>query len=266
MLVVEIVRAVLEEDPDRLDRRLANQRRVEVPAGHHRLPFLRRAIRNRRVAPDQADHVAELIGPVPRDGERADGAAARPANRPPCGILRHRVLLPDLGNQLIHEKARVRIRQRVVLRRAVVRVARPEVLRVSLAPLTRRDEDADRRREVLLVNQVLQDLRHSQHALRGDGALAVLEHQEVGRPPRRVLGRDVDPVLPDGVRYRLAPEEDRSLEPALRNPLLGQRIRSRLVGNGGRGGGGGLLRPGGRPHRQARPGHAQGCKKSRGVK
>ena len=39
MLVREIVRAVLQEDADRLDRILAYERRIEIAARRHRLPF-----------------------------------------------------------------------------------------------------------------------------------------------------------------------------------------------------------------------------------
>src|SRR5262245_55188864 len=64
VLVVEVVRAVLQEDAHRPLRVLADQSRVDVAAT------------DVREAADVADHLAKGVGPLPRDGERADAARA----------------------------------------------------------------------------------------------------------------------------------------------------------------------------------------------
>ena len=93
--------AVLQEDLDRLDRVLADQRRVEVAARHHRLAVLRRPVADRGVAADHADHVAELSGRchatvkaqiapllVPPIARRAGSSSSCRSWRPPAASRR----------------------------------------------------------------------------------------------------------------------------------------------------------------------------------
>src|SRR5437867_9152794 len=67
-LIVEVARAVLQEDADRPDRGLPDERRVDVSAA------------DVREAADVADDLAELIGPLPRHRERGDASRAGAAN------------------------------------------------------------------------------------------------------------------------------------------------------------------------------------------
>jgi len=93
--VVEVSGTVLEKDSKRLDWILTNQRGIEIAAGNHRLSITCRAIGDRRVAPYEADHIAKLIGPIPRHGKRGDRTAARAADGAAGRIGREVVALPD---------------------------------------------------------------------------------------------------------------------------------------------------------------------------
>src|SRR5690554_405010 len=54
VLVVQIIRAVLQKNLYGFDRVLANERRIQISAGTHRLPIPRRTIRDRCVTADRA--------------------------------------------------------------------------------------------------------------------------------------------------------------------------------------------------------------------
>src|SRR5262245_51441146 len=70
-----VVHPVLDEDADRPAPRLADEFGIHVAALEV------------REAADEADHLAELIGPLPGDGEGADGPAAGAADGPSLRIL-----------------------------------------------------------------------------------------------------------------------------------------------------------------------------------
>src|SRR5262245_47385851 len=107
--VVDIVLAVLQEDANRLWRRLANQRRIVVsalaPCG---------AAGDIREAADPRQHFAELVGPLPRNREGADPAAAAAGDRPARSVVPQLRRLFYLGKNLLEEETGVLIRQRVV--------------------------------------------------------------------------------------------------------------------------------------------------------
>jgi len=109
VLVVEIARPVLQENPQRLLLRLADQRRVDVPS-----PDVGET-------PDVAQHLAERVRALPGHGKGADPPRTRPADRPLLGIIGQLVLLPDLGQDLLQKEAGVLVAQRVILETPVVR-------------------------------------------------------------------------------------------------------------------------------------------------
>src|SRR5262252_10980482 len=82
MLIVQIVFAVLQEDADRFLRSLANQRLVIVSAFAQRRPA-----GDVGKAADPRQNFAELIRALPRDGERADAAAADAADGATGGVM-----------------------------------------------------------------------------------------------------------------------------------------------------------------------------------
>ena len=104
-----------------------------------------------------------------------------------------------------------------------------EIVRVRVAALPGRDEDADRDGNVLLVNQILQHLRHAQRPGRVGGALPVLKHEHVGGRRARVLRRHVDPVAAHRAGDDLALEQERPFELPLRHTVLRQRIRAERI-------------------------------------
>ena len=115
MLVVQVVRAVLHEDADRLPGRLPYHRRVIVPAFAQRLARL-----DIREAADSGQDLAELVRTLPGDRERRDRPAALAGDGSPCGIAAKSDRFFHLGKDLFEKKARVLIGERVVLEAAVV--------------------------------------------------------------------------------------------------------------------------------------------------
>ena len=111
-LVVQIVAAVLKKDADRLVGRGADQRRIDVAAA------------DVGEAADVAEHLAESVGPLPGDGERADAARGDAANRPALGVVGQLVLLADLRQDLLQQEPGVLVAERVVLEAAVAGLLR----------------------------------------------------------------------------------------------------------------------------------------------
>ena len=105
--VVEVIRSVLQEDSQRLLFLLANQRWIDVPAP------------NVREAADVAEHLAKLIGPLPRDRERADAARTDTADRALVGIVGQieRMFLHGERQELVEQEPSVLVAQRVVFKR-----------------------------------------------------------------------------------------------------------------------------------------------------
>ena len=138
------------------------------------------------------------------------------------------VLLADLGQDLVDQEARVVVAERVVLEAAVV--AAPLVLRVRLAEMSRVDEDADRHRHLLLVDQVVEHHRHAVLGVEVHVLVAVLKHHHRGRRGGVVLRGDVDPVVPDRAGKHLAAIEERPLDAPFGHARLHLRIGTQRVG------------------------------------
>src|SRR5215510_4715911 len=64
VLVVQVARAVLQEDPDRFWFRLADDSRIDVPTA------------DVCEAANGAEHLSKLVGTLPGDRERADASTA----------------------------------------------------------------------------------------------------------------------------------------------------------------------------------------------
>src|SRR5207253_3206677 len=141
--VVQIARAILQEDADRLAWRFAYLPGIDVAA-----PDIGEAAH-------VTQHFAEEVWPLPRHGKGADAAGALAANRATRCILTQLVFLADLGEYFFLQEARVLIREGVVLKAALC------VWRHA-GEGARVDEDADRHRHLLLVDQVVKDDRHAE--------------------------------------------------------------------------------------------------------
>lgn len=162
MLVVEIVRAVLQEDSQRSDRALANQSRIQIASRHHRVSVLRRSIANRYVAADDADHLAKHIGPVPGNGEGTNRSAAGAADRALPGIVGQAVTAGDARQHLLDHEPRITIVQGIVFSRAMIWILHAKRIWIGLGEMARRDEDADGDWNVATMYQVVEYHRHAQ--------------------------------------------------------------------------------------------------------
>src|SRR6476620_10513866 len=96
--VVQIVRAILQEHADRLARGLAYERLVVVSAFPYGL-----SARDVREASAPREHLAELVRPFPRDGERADAAAAGARDRAARGVVPKLQGLLDFREDLLEQ-------------------------------------------------------------------------------------------------------------------------------------------------------------------
>jgi hypothetical protein len=70
-------------------------------------------------AADVRHHFAEVIGPLPGDGERTNAAARDAANRVSRGVGSDIVVLADLGEDLGEQELGVVVRERVVFEATV---------------------------------------------------------------------------------------------------------------------------------------------------
>ena len=130
------------------------------------------------------------LGPLPRDGERGNRAAALAGDPAARGVAAQSDGLFDFGKDLFEQEARVLIGERVVFEAAIV------AWRLDAAGL---DEDADRHRNVALRDQVVEH-RHDVLPRRG----AILKHHHRRRVRRVVLRRHVDPPVARRARENLA--------------------------------------------------------------
>ena len=183
------------------------------------------------VGADRAEDAAERVGPLPGRGEGADGPAAGPGDAAVVAVVRQPdrpavrgLLRLDLGQDLLEQEPDVVVAQAVVLVAAVEPVQR--LGRRRLDP-PGRDEHADDDGHLLLVDQLIEDLRR----LVLD---AVLVDVQAGRLLRVVLLGDVDPVVAHRAREDLALVERSTWSP--RPWAAGRRGGRRRRGAGRRGG------------------------------
>src|SRR5207253_10075872 len=96
-----------------------------------------------RKAADLREYFAKLVGPLPRDSERADATAAHAADRAQIGIAGefNVVRLRDVGNQFVDEETRVSVAKRVVFETAVAAICRASAGLTIRAAISRIDEE-----------------------------------------------------------------------------------------------------------------------------
>src|SRR5262249_15112410 len=122
-------------------------------------------------AADDANDLAKLIRPLPRDGERRDRAAAGAANAVLLGVGGDVVILFQNGQQLVDDDARVFVVELVVFGRPVGVAVAPVLgcgLGLIWAPAGV-DEDRDHHRNLAAMNQVVQ------HVWRADISIGINE-------------------------------------------------------------------------------------------
>src|SRR5206468_9157085 len=98
---------VLQKDADRLVLRFANQTGIDVSAA------------DVGEAADVAQDLAEEIGPLPGDRERANAPRANAADSSPGGVLPKIVILAHFRQNLFFQKPDVLIGERVVFEATV---------------------------------------------------------------------------------------------------------------------------------------------------
>lgn len=161
-LTIRLVRTVLKKDSNRLGWMAPDQRRIHVAAKHHRMALMRALVADGNITADHADHLAKLIGPLPRHGPSTDRAAARPANHAVLWIIRQAVFLSDLRQNFLNEKPRVVVIQRIVFGCAVVGIAQAKIVGIFFAQISRGNKEADRHGDFHFMDQVFQHLRHAE--------------------------------------------------------------------------------------------------------
>jgi hypothetical protein len=161
---------------------------------------------------------------LPGGGKGRDGATGSAADDAFFRIVGELVLLAHLGQQFLDEHAHVFVVQHVVFVAPVVRIAHVEIRGIGLAEISRCNEHADGDRHLLLADHVLHGLRHAQRAIGVGGALAVLEHQQVGGLGLFVvvLRGNEDPVAAHRAGDDLALELERAFEAAFGDAFLRQ--------------------------------------------
>ena len=160
--------AVLQEDADRLALGLADQARVDVAAA------------DVGEAADVAEStLRELVGPLPGDGEGADAARADAADGPAGRVVAQLVRSsPTSGRISFSQEPRVLVGR--ACRTRSCGWTGPCPLPLVPGTIARVDEDADRHRHFLLVDQVVEDDRHAELPL-----LVRRSRRRPERPSRR---------------------------------------------------------------------------------
>ncbi len=234
MFVVEIGGPVLQDDAQRADRALADEPRIEVPAQRARCAVRAEREADRRIAADEADHVAERFRMPPRDRPGSDRAARRAADRAAFWIIGEPPARRDRGQQLVERHPAIIIGQRVIFLHPVIRIVHAERVGIVRRAVTGGHEDAERWRNRVLQDQRVEDRGDPERPCRIRRALSILEHQQIGRAARIIAWRDIDPVAPHRAGKALRVEFERAGQ---RSPECWRRRRwGRQWGCGLRGG------------------------------
>src|SRR5262249_35211333 len=142
--------------------------------------------------------LAEGFGVFPGDGERADAAGARAADRVHVGVFGDRVLLLDFGDDFFEEEAGVAVAKAVVFEAAVA--AGAGAFGVAFAGVVAGvDEDGDRGRHVATGDEVVEDDGDTPAAFHVGVAAAVLEDHEGSGLVLFVLSGNIDGPVASGV-------------------------------------------------------------------
>ena len=186
---VQIVRAVLQVDADRLGLHLADQGGVIVPAPQP------------HIGADGAEHAREGVGPLPGGSEGADGTAGGTADAAVVPLLRQHdgpavggFFGFHIGQELIQQETGVVIAQAIVFKAAVEAVQRIRALCLNPAM---HDEHANGDGHLLLGDQPVKHL----------GRLvldAILVHIHAGGRLAVILRRHIHPVIAVGPGVDLA--------------------------------------------------------------
>src|SRR5205823_6574046 len=109
-------------------------------------------------AANVAEHFAEFIGPLPRDGPGADTPRADTANGPAVRVFGEVQFLADFRQDFFEQEAGVLIAQRIVFEAAI---AARLLARLGRRHFARIDEDADGRWHFLLRDEIVEHDRHA---------------------------------------------------------------------------------------------------------
>ena len=216
-----VVAAVLQEHTERLLLVFPHDVRVRVAA----------AIAKVDEAADDAQNLAKIVRPLPRNGERRNRTGTGAADTVPLRIFREVVFLVEHGHQFIDDHARVSIVEGVVFGRPV---------RVAIAPVAWRrfrllgcpagiDENGDHHGNLAPVDQVVQHVRRAQAAFHVFEGLAVLKDHQTRGNGRIVLSGHIDPVGVLSSRICLARQHERTAHIPLRHPVVRLRVGAELV-------------------------------------
>ena len=181
--------------------------------------------------PIDAEHLAELVRPLPRHGERRDRAGTGAADAVPFGILRDVVVLVQDRHQFVHDHPRVLVVERVVFGRPV---------RVAIAPVLRRrlglirassgvDEHGNHHRDLAAIDQVVEHVGRPQIAVHVLERLPVVEDHQARRGLRVVLRRHVDPVGVLRAGIGLARQRERPADLSLRHAVARVGVGAELI-------------------------------------
>ena len=180
--VVEIAAGILEEDAEGFALGFADEGRVGVAAAE----VYKTA--------DGREHLAELVGAFPSDGESGDTAAAGTADRTLFRVGREGELFRDLGQNFLDQKAGIAIAEGIVFHATIAGVGALFGGRLR-GVVARVDKDGDGHGHLAARDQIVEDGGHAPGGLEVEIVFAVLEDHHSRGAVGLVLGGDVDPPV-----------------------------------------------------------------------
>ena len=177
-----VVRAVLQEDAQRLGLGFANEDGIGV------------ATSQSDVGADGAEDPPKQVGAFPGDGEGGNGSTGGAGNGTAIGVVGEVDRLADFWQEFLGKEARVAIAEAVVFVAAIV--ARQGVGSLCGGQDSGVNEYTDGHRHLAAGDEVVEDDRGSKGAIGGHVATAVLEDHQAGRFRRRILPGHINPVVP----------------------------------------------------------------------